>query len=104
MWGIQYKRRILSVVDVGEPYQARNRYCIDIVTEAGERVTAEYTAAFQADQAYGEFRQFAVRGGITKAGKKLFVWPVEWQSNELRDVELQEFARLTGGWERDKDV
>ena len=95
MWTISYGRRLLSVVEVGQPYESGGRFCIDIVTETGERVVARYTAAHSADSAFTAFRQYAVRGGITLANQHLFIWPVEWKTDELSDVELREFAKLT---------
>ncbi|MFA5054149.1 MAG: hypothetical protein WC565_08830 [Parcubacteria group bacterium] len=96
MWAISYGRRLLSVVEVGQPYESGGRFCIDIVTEAGERVVARYTVAHSADAAFVAFRQYAVRGGMTNSNKHLFIWPVELRAEELSQRELQEFAKLTG--------
>lgn len=95
MWTISYGRRLLSVVEVSQPYESGGRFCIDIVTETGERVVSRYTAAWSADNAFKSFRQYAVRGGVTESNKHLFIWPIEWKADELNDVELREFARLT---------
>ena len=95
MWTISYGRRLLSVVEVGQPYESGGRFCIDIVTETGERVVSKYTAAYSADSAFTAFRQYAVRGGVTDSNKHLFIWPIEWKVDELSDAELQKFAELT---------
>ncbi|MFA5054508.1 MAG: hypothetical protein WC565_10635, partial [Parcubacteria group bacterium] len=95
MWTISYGRRLLSVIEVGQPYESGGRFCIDIVTETGERVVSKYTMAWSADQAYQKFREYAVRGGVSDKNSRLFIWPIDLRADELSPAALQEIARLT---------
>jgi len=95
MWTISYGRRLLSVIEVGQPYESGGRFCIDIVTETGERVVSKYTMAWSADQAYTKFREYAVRGGLSEGNSRLLIWPIDLRAEELSPRALQEIARLT---------